>query len=734
MNRILHSLCRSALLSLLAVSALSAIAGNTIEKVEFSQLSDKVLIKVSMREALGAVPSSFSVAAPPRIAFDFPDTDNATGSGVISAGVGALKGINIVQAGPRTRLVINLANPSPHESRVEGNVLFVSLGGTMASAPAQAPAAALPAASPTASTQPSIANVDFQASGTDLATVKIDFSDTNVSLDVQKQGNNGLALVFPGTALPARLERKLDVRDFGSPISTISAMKQGKGAQILLGNRGEWDYSVRQIDASVIVEVRRIQTDPNSVTGAKELQGKVISFNFTQPIPVSQMIGIFQDITGLNFVVMPGVAGEIQSLKMDNTPVNVAIDVISRMYGLGFRRYGGIVVVGKADMLAQYDKDERERAAALEKLEPIEQDSFKVRYRSAAEIVQALTGGSSGAAAGGSSGAGQSSAATATPGAPASPTAGANQQGQLSGASKSMISDRGTVSFDSVTNTIFVEETRGQLEKIRQRVQVLDRPIKQVMIEARIVSVKDSFSKSLGAKLSFLRSNNNAPISGNIDLLSSKLPSGTAVTRGQGQQTRISGGYNAAAGGTDLAFSLFNSNQTRLLNLELAADESDGKSKSIATPKVITQDGRQATITSGQNICFQLSTTTTTTTQCIDAATKLDVTPQINPDGRIQMKVYVNKGKPSTNAGSVAVVSTEKNEITTNVVVENGGTLMLGGLFTDDSSNNVDRIPFLGDLPYVGFLFKQTTQTRDKNELLVFITPRIVGEDLNLLQ
>ncbi|MCK9283126.1 MAG: type IV pilus secretin PilQ [Rhodocyclaceae bacterium] len=732
MNRILHSLYRSAFLSLLAVSALSAFAGNTIEKVEFSQLSDKVLVKISMREALSAVPSSFSVVAPPRIAFDFPDTDNATGSGVINAGVGALKGINIVQAGPRTRLVINLANPSQYEPRVEGNVLFISLGSSAAKAPTQTSAAVAPVSQSPNSAQTSISNVDFQASGTDLATVKIDLSDTNVSLDVQKQGNNGLALVFPGTAVPARLERKLDVRDFGSPISTVSTMKLGKGSQILLSNRGEWDYSVRQIDASVVVEVRRVQTDPNSVTGAKELQGKVISFNFAQPIPVSQMIGIFQDITGLNFVVMPGVAGEIQSLKMDNTPVNVAIDVISRMYGLGFRRYGGIVVVGKADDLAKYDKDERERAAALEKLEPIEQDSFKVRYRSAAEIVQALTGASSGAAAGGAPAAGANP--SATPGAPASPTAGSNQQGQLSGASKSMISDRGTVSFDSVTNTIFVEETRGQLEKIRQRVQVLDRPIKQVMIEARIVSVKDSFSKSLGAKLSFLRSNNNAPISGSIDLLSSKLPSGTAVTRGTGQQMRVSGGYNAAAGGTDLAFSLFNSNQTRLLNLELAADESDGKSKSIATPKVITQDGRQATITSGQNICFQLSTTTTTTTQCIDAATKLDVTPQINPDGRIQMKVYVNKGKPSTNAGTVAVVSTEKNEITTNVVVENGGTLMLGGLFTDDSSNNVDRIPFLGDLPYVGFLFKQTTQTRDKNELLVFITPRIVGEDLNLLQ
>jgi len=526
------------------------------------------------------------------------------------------------------------------------------------------------------------------------------------------------------------------VRDFGSPVGMVSAMRLGKGAQILLSNRGEWDYSVRQIDASVVLEVRRVKADSN-IVNSKELQGKIISFNFTQPIPVGQMIGIFQDITGLNFMVMPGVAGEIQSLKMENTPVNVAIDVISRMYGLGFRRYGDIVVVGKSDDLAKYDRDERERAAALEKLEPIEQDSFKVRYRSAAEIVQALTGGSSGTA--GASGSGNSAGGLtpppnpSSPGSPTSPSAG-TQQGLTGGASKSMITDRGTISFDSVTNTIFVEETRSQLEKIRQRVQVLDRPVKQVMIEARIVIVQDNFSKSLGAKIGFLGVNRASSITGTLSSISPNVPSGAGTTfnsPGAGRATQFSGGYSSSKG-TDLNLLLFNSDQTRLVNLQLTADESDGKSKSVATPKVITQDGRQATITAGQNICFQLSTTTTTTTQCIDAATKLDVTPQINPDGRIQMKVYVNKGKPSTNPGAAAVVSTEKNEITTNVVVDNGGTLMLGGLFTDDNSNNEDRIPFLGDLPYVGFLFKQKTQTRNKNELLVFITPRIVGEDLSL--
>ncbi len=722
---------RGLIFAALIFAVTPAVASNAINSVEMSQLPDRVLVKITLQDELAVTPSSFSVASPPRIAFDFPDTENSSGSGVIGSGVGVLKGVNIVQAGPRTRVVLNLSTPSHYEAKLEGKILFVSLLRSSENSTVQAKQSLASVAIDSKGAeppQPTISNIDFQSNGPDLATLKIDVSDPNVALDVQKQGNNGLALVFPSTSIPPRLEKKLDVRDFGSPVGTVAAMKLGRGTQVLISNRGEWDYNVRQIDASVVLEIRRVKQDPN-IANSRELQGKVISFNFTQPIPVSQMIGIFQDITGLNFMVMPGVSGEIQSLKMDNTPVNVAIDVISRMYGLGFRRYGEIVVVGKADDLAKYDRDERERAAALEKLEPIEQDSFKVRYRSAAEVVQALTGVQSNSSTGSTGGASVPSTPN-SPGAPNSPSSGA-QQGQLSGSNKSMISDRGTVSFDSITNTIFVEETRTQLEKIRQRVQVLDRPVRQVMIEARIVIVQDNFSKSLGAKLNFLRVNNNATLSG-TNPQSAMVPSTMKTTFGTGTQQSWSGGFDPAKGGTDLAFSLFNSNQTRLLNLELSADESDGKSKSVATPKVITQDGRQATITAGQNICFQLSTTTTTTTQCIDAATKLDVTPQINPDGRIQMKVYVNKGKPSTNPGAAAVVSTEKNEITTNVTVENGGTLMLGGLFTDDSNNSEDRVPFLGDLPYVGFLFKQKTQKRDKNELLVFITPRIVGEDLSL--
>jgi type IV pilus assembly protein PilQ len=286
-------------------------------------------------------------------------------------------------------------------------------------------------------------------------------------------------------------------------------------------------------------------------------------------------------------------------------------------------------------------------------------------------------------------------------------------------AGKSLISSRGSISSDPVTNMIFVEETKSQLNKIRERVVALDLPIRQVMIEARIVSVASTFAKSLGSKLSFAKTNNT-----------------TTLTNG-GQTVALgplnTGFTGPAAGATsNISFSLFNASKTRLLNLELTATENDGTSKSIATPKILTQDGRQATITDGQTLYYQLSGGTSgPTTVAVDASTKLDVTPQINSDGKIALKVDVNKGGVGTVTTS-AGPSVTKQEVVTNVVVENGGTLMLGGVFTEQESDSTERVPFLGDLPYVGFLFKQNAKTKKRSELLIFLTPRIVTEDLTL--
>ncbi len=687
---------------------------NAIEQVEYSQISGQTLIKVTTRSPLARAPEPYTLYSPqPRLFFDFLDTENASGVTQKQAALSDLQSLNVVQAGSRTRLVLNLNKSTQYSSRLDGKVLLISLSPSSGQTASSAQTAAKPSSSPVpagggmAEQTNSMQNVDFHAESADLATLRIDVSDPNPMVDVKRQGSS-LVLVFPKVTLPDRLARRLDVRDFGTPMMTATAGRTGQGSQLIINNRGDWDYSVTQLETSIRVEVRRLLQNANSLTGSKELQGKTISFNFTQPIPVGQMMGIFQDITGLNFVMMPGVTGEIERLKMENTPVETAISVISRMYGLSMRRYGDVVVVGKATDLAKYEKDDRDLQSARADSEPIESEAIKVRYRPAAEILAALTGSPA-----------PTGAIPVTANGTAPAMTGASASSVNSAAGRSLISSRGSISSDPVTNMIFVEETKSQLNKIRERIVALDLPIRQVMIEARIVSVSSTFAKSLGAKLSFAKLGNSSV--GSID--------GHNVQLGP-----LNTGFTGAAAGasSNLSFSLFNERQTRLLKLELTATENDGLSKSIANPKILTQDGRQALVTDGQTLYYQLSGGTSgPTTVAVDASTKLDVTPQINSDGKIALKVDVNKGGVGT-VNTLAGPSVTKQQVVTNVVVENGGTLMLGGVFSEQESNTTERVPFLGDLPYVGFLFKQNTKTRSRSELLIFLTPRIVTEELTL--
>ncbi|RTL56884.1 MAG: type IV pilus secretin family protein [Rhodocyclaceae bacterium] len=694
-----------------AALSMNAVASeNSIEKVEFSQASGDVLVKLTLRQPVTALPSAFAIASPPRVAFDFLDTENSTPSNNVAVGIGALRSINIIQAGNRTRLVFNLLSSTQYTLQTEGNNIFITLPTTGVNSEGMRPKerisqgtqpASTPSSPATLSNTSLIQDIDFRVENTDLAVVKISTSDANALLDVKQQGND-LVLSMPGNMLPDKLVKRLDVRDFGTVVESVSSRRNGQGTQITFTNRGDWDYNVRQLDNQIYVEVRRIVEDPNSLASSKDVKGKVVSFNFSQPVPVSQMIGLFQDITGLNFMIMPGVAGEIQSLKMENTPADVAIDIISRMYGLGFRRYGNIVVVGKADDLAKYDKDERDRTATLANSEPIQQETFKIKYRTASDVVQRLT-------------------SNAGPNGAAAQGAAAPQQQQTGNTTtrntNSLISERGTITFDDATNTIFVEESKTRLNKIRDRIVALDRPMRQVLIEARIVQAQDDFTTDLGVKLS-----------ASAKYTIGNLPSG-------GQTVSFNPGYSLSGTSTLTGISLFNAAQTRIVNLQLAASESDTKIKKIASPKILTRDTQKATLINGQAIPYQSSAGASgaTTTSFVNAALTLDVTPQIQQDGRIQLDLNVSNDEPTTISGASSPGINKRN-ITTKVVIENGGTVVIGGMYKQDETNNEDRIPFFGDLPYVGFLFKNKHTVKSRSELLVFITPRVVSEDLVLQQ
>lgn len=674
-------------------------ATNTIDSVEYSQLADQVLVKILFRQPLAATPSSFTVSSPPRVAFDFSEAENGTGKSQINVNMGPLKGINLAQGDVRTRVILNLSATSKVESRTEGNAFFISLP-QMEAQPTEK-FSSTPVAQPLATTSEKpvrrsdnvsfvVNNVDFRAESVDLGTIRIDMSEPNAILDARQQGPN-LLLTLPNSSVQERLIKRLDVRDFGTPIESVSVSKAGANALFSIANRGDWDYNVRQMDTQILVEVRRNVRDPNALVGTKDMQGKVVSFNFTQPVPVGQMIGIFQDITGLNFMVMPGVSGEIQSLKMENTPIDEAITVISRMYNLGFRRYGNIVVVGKADDLLKYDKDERERAAALASVEAIQQETFRIKYRTASEVASSLQKSSTVAGAG--------TGGAATP---------ASQK------ERSLISDRGMLTADDATNTIYVEETKSQLAKIRERIQALDRPFKQVMIEARFVEVGVDFQESLGMKMT----------GGAIRYsMNGKNDTATWNANAAAQSNYTRGALN---------FSLYDNLGTKIVGLELDAGQLDQTSNTLAGPKILTRDNQKATLKFGTKVATATQATAgqTPSISYVDAVTLLDVKPQVQIDGKIQLQISVKND--SAGAAVNGLTNINNREINTNVVVENGGSILIGGMYKQEDTDATDRVPFFGDLPYVGFLFKMKNTTKSRKEMLVFLTARVVSEELTL--
>lgn len=716
--RNIRCLCQTLFLCIVGIGSVAHAASNAIDNVEYSQMPDQVLVKITFRQPLSVTPPSFTVSAPPRIAYDFPDTENAFGKSSLNINMGPLRSLNIAQGDTRTRLVLNLSTTNKVETRLDGNALYLSLpqiANATTALPIPSVAAAASSTRRAFETSSSINSLDFRADSRELATIKIDLSEPNVVVDA-RQRPDGVQLSLPNSIAIERLLKRIDVRDYGTPVEAVSVTNVGRGAQVMITARGDWDYNVRQLDTQLIVEFRRNTRDPNSLVGSKDLQGKVVSFNFTQPVPVSQMIGIFQDITGLNFMVMPGVSGEIQSLKMENTPVDEAITVISRMYNLGFRRYGNIVIVGRTEDLVKYDKDEKEREAAMASVEPIQQETFKLKYRTASEVSNLLL----------------RNGVTQTPITPNATTvqysfqqgqsASVAEGGSLAGKLRTLISERGMLSFDDATNTLYVEETKTQLAKIRERIEALDRPTKQVMIEARIVETSNAFFKSLGVRI--------LQGSGFAYQIGGKM-------RGDGTATNPTGltfqtgpsAVNLPTSTGSLNFSLFNSDKTNIINLELDAAEGDSKVKQLANPKVMTRDTKTAKIKFGTKIAgfSQATAGQTPTITYTDAVTLLDVKPQIQVDGKIQMEITVKNDSPQ---GSTANIN--NREVTTNVVIDNGGTIVIGGMYKQTDTADEDRVPFLGDLPYIGWLFKQRLNRKEQTELLVFITPRVISEELTL--
>ncbi|WP_160288625.1 type IV pilus secretin PilQ [Pseudomonas sp. QL9] len=687
MNRTMTRLGVALLVGLFAPHLLAA----DLQSLDVASLpGDRVELKLGFDQPVVA-PRGYTIEQPARIALDLPGVQNKLGSKNRELGVGNARSVTVVEAKDRTRLIINLGTLVPYSTRTQGNNLFILVGqGTGASAPV---ASATPAATSYASSarpaQPkpyipagkAIRNIDFQRGDQGEGNVVIDLSDPGVSPDIQEQGGK-IRLNFPKTQLPESLRVRLDVKDFATPVQFVNASEAGGNATINIEPSGLFDYLVYQTDNRMTVSIKPLSAgdaekrkkDTFAYTGEK------LSLNF-QDIDVRSVLQLIADFTDLNLVASDTVQGNI-TLRLQNVPWDQALDLVLKTKGLDKRKIGNVLLVAPADEIAARERQELEAQKQIAELAPLRRELIQVNYAKASDIAklfQSVTGSATGRGA---------SAATAN------------------------TDNRGSITVDDRTNSIIAYQTQDRLDELRRIVSQLDIPVRQVMIEARIVEASVDYTKELGVNWSGSLSNRgNWNVSGGTDSTSQ-----TFVDLGVSTTTPTSG---IGIG--------FVTNNT-VLDLQLNAMEKTGNGEVVSQPKVVTSDKETAKILKGTEVPYQeASSSGATSVSFKEAALSLEVTPQITPDNRIIMQVKVNKDEPDYQNALLGVPPIKKNEVNAKVLVNDGETIVIGGVFSNTQTKTTAKVPFLGDVPVVGRLFKNDYVTDTKNELLVFLTPRIMN-------
>jgi type IV pilus assembly protein PilQ len=743
-------------------------AAPAIQSVSASLQGGVEVVRIEFNQPLPALPAGFSVQTPPRVALDFPSVTNAMGRSLVEVNQGNLRTVTVAEAGERTRVVLNLKQPSAYQARLDGNALVIRLEAAVAAASlsqaptpvtaqAAAPAGAVPAASsgPTAqaATKPAPAlggqalrDIDFRrgADGTGRIIVGLPGAETGV--DIRTQGQS-LVVEFLKSSLPEALRRRLDVTDFGTPVQSISTVQSGDKVRMVVEPRGAWEHSAYQTDNQFVLEVRPVRVDPNRLAQGSGYSGQKLSLNF-QSIDVRALLQVIADFTNFNVVTSDTVTGNV-TLRLKDVPWDQALDIILQSKGLGVRKTGNVLLVAPKEELNAKDQTELESRNKLADLEPLRTQSFQLNYTKAEIIARSLSGGGSGGA--GSASAGASVGGAVGGGSGATGSAGIGQ------GSARILSPRGSVIAEARTNQLFVTDIASKLEQVQALITKVDIPVRQVLIEARIVEADDTFGRALGVKLggNDLRGPQGGVPGysvGGGNYLTVGNTYGTVLTQtGQGTVAQ-SGGQGSAAGGSQsgtfsdpsfvslpantgslglnpatFALSLFSPSANRFLNLELSALEAEGKGKIVSSPRVIVADQDKALIEQGEELPFQNATSSGATAVSFKKANlKLEVVPQITPEGNVILDVDVNKDSVGRTTPSGFAIDTKHAK--TKVMVQNGGTVVIGGIYIQTEKNEVNKVPLLGDVPYVGALFRNTARTVNKTELLIFITPKIISD------
>ncbi len=670
---------------------------NAIEGLDVSPEAGKVTIKLKLKDPLANPPANFSLVNPPRIAFDFPNTVNALGKTAVDINEGDVKSMRIGESGGRTRLVLSLSKSLKYDAAVEGQTVVITLKGATA---ATAAAAAEPThfADAKATPQPhSVRNIEFKRGRNGEGQVVIDLSDVGTGIDLKQQGKTVIVELLQ-TDLPVALERRFDVTDFGTPVEFMEATAQGNSSRIVIQARGRWEQSAYQTDNRLIVEVKPISEQQPQAKAKTGYTGEKLSLNF-QNVEVRAVLQVIADFTGLNIVTSDTVSGNL-TLRLKDVPWDQALDIILQAKGLDARKTGNVVWIAPRDEIATKEKLALEAQQQISDLEPLRTESFQLNYQKA-DAIQKL----------------------------------------ISDSSQKVLSKRGSAVVDARTNTLFVQDTPTKLEEIRALIKQIDVAVKQVMIESRIVEANDSFQKNVGARLGITTAGTqNAYGGGKVMVMPGGNVNSLGVQSGQTQnypQSYFPDSFSvnlpaAAIAGTPVGqfgYTLFNRAATRFLNLEITALQSDGKGKVISSPRVITADNVEANIEQGTEIPYQQASSSGATSISFRKATlSLKVKPQITPDDNVYMTLDVHKD--SRGADTVAGPAIDTKQVTTQVLVENGGTVSIGGIYIQDLEKTINKVPLLGDIPILGMFFRQESSTNNRTELLIFVTPRILRDNL----
>jgi type IV pilus assembly protein PilQ len=687
-----------ACLLLVAGWPFAARAQTVVESVTSSIQGGVEVVRIDFSQPLQAVPAGFAIQAPARIALDIPRASNGLGRSTIEINQGNLRSVNVVQAGERTRLVLNLKTATAYKAQLQGKSLLVVLEPAAVAGPAATPVPAF-AESRNSETQP-IKDVDFRRGSDSSARIIVDLPSNQVGVDIRQQGQN-LVVEFLKSSLPEGLRRRLDVSDFGTPVQSVTTFQVGDRVRVVIEPKGAWEHSAYQSDNQFVVEVRQLKIDPSKLTQGVGFGGEKLSLNF-QNIEVRSLLQVIADFTNFNIVTSDSVTGAV-TLRLKDVPWDQALDIVLQAKGLGMRKTGNVIWIAPKDEIASKEKLDLESRVAIQSLEQLRTQSFQLNYTKAADIAAQITAGT--------------------------------------GAAR-ILSTRGSVIAEPRTNQLFVTDITSRLEAVQQLIGKLDIAVRQVLIEARIVEASDTFGKSLGVRLggSDLRGVRGGDpgysIGGGNRLALGGTYNAVSATTGESSGTLDTvnttfvnlpavgqGGFSPSS----FAISLFSAAANRFLNLELSALEADGKGKLVSSPRIVTADQTKAMIEQGTEFPYQQATSSGATAVAFRRATlKLEVTPQITPEGNIILDLDINKdSRGETTAAGIAI---NTKHIKTQVLVENGGTVVIGGIFELTESENEAKVPLLGDLPAIGNLFKTKSRTANKQEMLVFITPKMISD------